>query len=71
MCFKVIKHMMNRRLSMAFDTWHEHAREQCRMEYVCSKIVKRMLNAKRAGAFETWHGMIPPGLALLADTGAA
>ena len=71
MCFKVVKHMMNRRVSMAFDTWHEHAREQCRMEYVCSKIVKRMLNAKLAGAFETWHGMIPPGLALLADTGAA
>ena len=53
-CFKVIKHMINRRLSMAFDTWHEHAREQCRMEYVCSKIVKRLKHRSVDRAFALW-----------------
>ena len=57
-CFKVVKHMMNRRVSMAFDTWHDHAREQRRMAYICNRIAKRMLNGKMAGAFQFWHGMI-------------
>ena len=47
--------MMNRRVSMAFDTWHDHAREQRRMAYICNRIVKRMLNANLEASFQTWH----------------
>ena len=47
--------MMNRRLAMAFDTWHDHAREQRRMAYICNRIVKRMLNGILEVSFETWH----------------
>ena len=68
---KVIRHMMNRTLAVAFDAWQQTSILRDHISKLCSKIVKRMLNAKLAGAFETWHGMIPPGLALLADTGAA
>jgi len=55
---RVASHWMQRRSAAAFDTWHEHSKEQRRVAGVCSKAVLRMQQQGKSEAFFGWLGNV-------------
>ena len=54
-CSRIVRHWTHKGLAKAFDSWHDHARDQRRIENTCSKLITRWINSTMWKSFETWH----------------
>jgi len=52
---KVVRHWLHRTLSLAYETWHEHAHAQGRMRGMLGRIAKRWRHREVAEGFLTWR----------------
>ena len=51
---KIVGHWLHRTLSLAYETWHEHAHTQVRLRGILHRISSRMLHREIAVAFLSW-----------------